>query len=79
MITVALSYGILTAFPQHIRAAKQREFLVVEIDQTTPWGFFNGAAQNNLCKGGALLFFSYFHFLNFPWDWEWEVTTMLNY
>ena len=57
-ITAALSCGILTAFPQHIRAAKQRETLAVEIDQTTPWGFSDGAAQNNLCGGGALIFLS---------------------
>ena len=27
-----------------------------------PWGFFDGASQNNLCGGGAILFFSEHHF-----------------
>ena len=34
----------------------------MEIDQTTPWEFFDGANQNNLCGGGALLFLSDSHF-----------------
>ena len=30
--------------------------LEVEIDKTTPWAFFDGAAQDNRCGGGAILF-----------------------
>ena len=55
-ITLALSCNILTAFPQNIRVAKKREALVVEIDRTILWGFFDGAFQNNVFGGGGLLF-----------------------
>ena len=34
----------------------------MEIDKTDLWGFFDGAAQNNSCGGGALLFLSETHF-----------------
>ena len=61
-ITSALTVGIFTAFPQHIRAAKQREVLDLEIDKENPWGFFDGVAQNDVCGGGALLFLSDTHF-----------------
>ena len=27
----------------------------LEIDRSTPWGFFDGASQNNLCGGGGIL------------------------
>ena len=30
----------------------------MEIDRTVPWGFFDGAAQENLCGGGAIIFLS---------------------
>jgi len=33
----------------------------VEIDRSVPWGFFDGAAQNNRCGGGALLYLSDSH------------------
>ena len=35
-ITGAMAVGILSAFPQHIRAAKQREVLELEIDREIP-------------------------------------------
>jgi len=34
----------------------------VEIDKTNPWGFFDGAAQNGLCGGGALLYLTDSHY-----------------
>ena len=48
--------GILPAFPQYIRATRQREVLELEVDRSMAWGFYDGAAQNNLCGGGAILF-----------------------
>jgi len=58
----ALAVGIFNSFPEHVRAAKQRRDLVVEIDRSVPWGFFDGAAQHNRCGGGALLYLSDSHF-----------------
>lgn len=57
----AMAVGIIFPFPQHIRAAKQREVLELEIDREIPWGFFDGAAQNNVSGGGSLLFLSVTH------------------
>ena len=34
---------------------------MLEIDRRRPWGFFDGAMQQNLCGGGALLFLSDSH------------------
>ena len=39
-----------------------REVMDLEIHKENPWGFFDGAAQNDLCGGGALLFLSDTHF-----------------
>ena len=36
--------------------------MAVEIDRTNPWGFFDGATQNNFHGGGALLFLSDNHY-----------------
>ena len=47
--------GIATALPKHVRVKNQRDTLVLEIDQSSPWGFFDGASQNNQCGGGAIL------------------------
>ena len=33
----------------------------MEIDKENPWGFFDGAAHNDLCGGGSLLFLSASH------------------
>ena len=55
-ITTTLASGILTAYAQHIRVKNQRDILEVEIDKSFPWAFFNGAAQENICGGGAILF-----------------------
>ena len=55
-ITATLASGVLESFPQHIRVKNQRDILEVEIDKTVPWAFFDGAAQENRCGGGAILF-----------------------
>ena len=54
--------AFLSAFSHHIRATRQREVLVVDLDRSKPWGFFDGAEQNNVCGGGALLYLSKTHF-----------------
>jgi len=54
-ITAVQSVGIFKSLPEHLRAAKQRRVLEVEIDQARPWAFFDGASQNNVCGGGAVL------------------------
>jgi len=60
--TSAMAVGMFNAFPEHIRAAKQKRDLEVDIDRSVPWGFFDGAAQNNRCGGGAILHLSDSHF-----------------
>ena len=52
-ITASLACGIIHAFPPHIRVTKQWEVLALDIYRTAPWGFFDGASQNNLCGGGG--------------------------
>ena len=61
-ITASFSCGFMNAFPQYIRSTRQREALDVELDKTVPWGFFDGATQNNACGGGALLYLTETHF-----------------
>ena len=34
----------------------------MNLDIASPWAFFDGAAQNNLCGGGAVLYLSETHF-----------------
>ena len=34
----------------------------LELDKSFPWDFFDGAAQNELCGGGAILYLSDSHF-----------------
>ena len=34
----------------------------LDLDRSVPWGFFDGASQNNLCGGRAILFLSDHHF-----------------
>ena len=61
-LTATLASGILEAFPQHIRAKNQWNSLEVVIDKTVPWAFFDGAAQDNRCGGGAYMFMREGHF-----------------
>ena len=57
-ITTIMAFRIMHAFPQYIRATRQREVLELEIDRSVSWVFFNVASQNNLCVEGVILFFS---------------------
>ena len=57
-----MSVGYYKAYPEHIRVARERRILEVEIDRTSPWAYFDGAAQNNICGGGAVLFLAESHF-----------------
>ena len=54
--------GFYNSFPVHLRAARERRLLEVNIDRSSPWAFFDGASQNNLCGGGAVLYLSETHF-----------------
>ena len=56
--------GLYKSLPEYIRAAEQRRNLELELDKTHPWGFFDGAAQNELCGGGALLYLSDSHYFS---------------
>ena len=53
--------GLYKALPEYIRAAEQRRILDIELDKTHPWGFFDGAAQNERCGGGDVLYLSDSH------------------
>ena len=55
-ITGTLSVGLFNSFPEHIRAVRERRSLAWELDRSIQWDFFDGAAQNNLCGGGAVLY-----------------------
>ena len=61
-ITAALSVGYYKSYPEHIRVARERRLLEVEIDRTAPWAYFDGAAQNNSCGGGTVLFLTESHY-----------------
>ena len=61
-IMASLSSGILTAYPQHIRVKNQWDILEVVIDNSVPRAFFDGAAQENIYGGGAMLFLMEGHF-----------------
>ena len=63
-ITASLACGIAKALPPLTRVAKQREVLTLNIDRTTPWGFFDGASQNNLCGGGVILHMAENHYFD---------------
>ena len=52
-ITAGQTCGIALALPKHIRVDKQREILELEIDKSSPWGFFDGASQNMVCGVGG--------------------------
>ena len=54
--------GLYNSFPEHIRAGRERRIITLDIDKSLPWAFFDGASQNNICGGGAILFLSASHF-----------------
>ena len=56
-----MAAGFYNSFPVYIRAARERRLLEVNIDRSSPWAFFDGAAQNNMCGGGAVLHLSENH------------------
>ena len=56
--------GIYKALPEHVRAANQRRNMDFDLDKSYPWGFFDGAAQNDLCGGGAYLYLSESHYFS---------------
>ena len=43
-ITAGMVCGIATALPKHVRVKNQRDTLVIEMDRSSPWGFFDGAS-----------------------------------
>jgi len=61
-LTAAKSISILAAYPQKVKKVKEKNLSVIEIDKSKPWGFFDGASQNNLCGGGALLYLNDGHY-----------------
>ena len=61
-ITGIMAVGFYKAYPEHIRVARERRFLEVEIVRTLPWAYFDGGAQDNICRGGAVLFLAESHF-----------------
>ena len=58
----ALSVGFFKSFPEHIRTVREHRNVTLALDKTLPWAFFDGAAQNNFCGGGAVLFLTDSHF-----------------
>jgi ribonuclease HI len=60
-ISAAQSLAILSSFPQSIGRLQERQIQEEEIDKTRPWGYFDGASQNNRCGGGGILYLSDSH------------------
>ena len=60
-ITAEMVCGIAHALPKHLQIKNQREVLALDIDRSTPWGFFDGASQNNLCGGCGILNLDDYH------------------
>ena len=78
-ITAGQACGIALALPKHIRVEKQREILDLEIDRSSPWGFFDGASQDNYCRGGEILFMDENHSFELISGWVRVATTALNF
>ena len=57
-LTGMMAVGFFNSFPVHVRAARDRRMIEVDIDRSSPWAFFDGDAQNNMCGGGAVLHLS---------------------
>ena len=62
VIIGSLSMGYYKSFSKHIRVARERRRLEVELDRSSPWAYFDGAAQNNVCGGGAMLYLTDSHY-----------------
>ena len=54
--------GFYKSFPVHLRAAREQRHLEVALDRSKPWAFFDGAAQNDYCGGGVVLFLTDSHY-----------------
>ena len=54
--------GYFISFLEHIRVVSDRRRLEVDLDRSSPWAYFDGAAQNNACGGGAVLYLTESHF-----------------
>ena len=63
-ITSAQAVGLFKALPEHVREANQRRNMEFDLDKYHPWGFFDGAAQNDVCGGGAYLYLSDSHYFS---------------
>jgi len=61
-IIAVKSISISSAFRQKPRPVRTKNLSIIEIEKSRPWGFFDGASQNNLCGGGAVLFLSDNHY-----------------
>lgn len=60
-ISVAQSLSILSSFPQSTGRIQGRQIHEAEIDKSRPWGYFDGASQNNRCGGEGIFFLSDSH------------------
>jgi hypothetical protein len=67
VVTAVQICGFIEAFPHHIKVAKQRDVLALEIDESMPWGFYDGSALENNCGGGAILHLSLTHSYHLFW------------
>jgi ribonuclease HI len=61
-ITTLKSIAIYSTYSPTVGRVKTRIIQEEEIDKTKPWGFFDGASQNNRCGGGGILYFSESHY-----------------
>jgi hypothetical protein len=61
-ITVARSVALLPSFLSQSPRLSTRQPQEVVIDSSSPWGFFDGASQQNICGGGGLLYLSASHY-----------------
>jgi ribonuclease HI len=61
-ITAVKSIALFSSFSPTVERVKTRQFLEEEIDNSKPWGYFDGASQNNRCGGGGILYLSDSHY-----------------
>jgi hypothetical protein len=61
-VTTTQSLAILSYYLQEKGLAGIHVVQEEEIDKSKPWGFFDGASQNSVCGGGAILYLSDSHF-----------------
>ena len=63
----ALSLGMLSSFPQHMRVVSIRSIVAEEIDKSYPWGYFDGSTtgEPKLCGVGGLIYITDQHFFSY--------------